>query len=556
MQTSIFSRFVRHFLLWSGIALPLLVTGPLSMFSANFGDFDLGSKQLALLILPYLSIPLMAAVVTSILPFQGFVQLILAWLVIGLYVQGNIAVWDYGRFDGSEIAWSKFAYRGYADLCIWVGILLLLLLGRRRILKELPLIVSAVCCLQIGSATLAFIGSKAPYEVKTPDARGDALPSFSKEKGVLMIILDEFSSQAFYSLLGTQPQLKSEFADFTYYRDVLAAFPTTYAAVPAILTGQPAPLTSSLSAYFESAGPSAINEQLGRSGWSSEVVTFHPICKKFTSSRCQSLTQATSTDPVSAAKTELYKLLDLTLFRHAPHQLKVRIYNDEHWFLQNEGLNSLSPSHQGSIRFVEQFQGKIRGDAAQPTFKLLHLLVPHGPYNLTPECERYKGPSISPSRMFTYNARCALKLVDTVLERLKEAGVYDATTIVLLADHGTPIGFDLQGFGTPLHRNLRRAVPLLMVKPAGYRAPPGAELRVDTRPLSQLEILGLINDTAHLGLSVPPTQARTPEGGRFFHNYAWRHDNWSSDILPKSKTWVISGDSWNMDNWQAQKPLQ
>ncbi len=556
MRTPLFSRFVLHLLLWSGIALPLLVTGPLSMFSANFGDFDLGSKQLALLILPYLSIPLGAAVLTTILPFQGFVQLILAWLVIGLYVQGSIAVWDYGRFDGSEIPWSEFDYRSYADLSIWVGILVLLYLGRRRVIKDLPLIVAAVCFLQIGSATLAFMGSKAPYEVKTPDTRGDALPSFSKEKGVLMILLDEFSSQAFYSMLSTQPQIKREFADFTYYRDVLAAFPTTYAAVPAILTGQPAPLTSSLSAYFESAGPSAINEQLGRSGWSSEVVTFHPICKKFTSSRCQSLTQATASDPASAERTELYKLLDLTLFRHAPHSLKSRIYNNEQWFLQNDRLSSLAPTHRGSIRFVEQLKSKIRGDATQPTFKLLHLLVPHGPYNLTPECERYKGPSISPSRMFTYNARCALKLVDTILGRLKESGVYDATTIVLLADHGTPIGIDLPDFSTPLHRNLRRAVPLLMIKPAGYRAASHEELKVDNRPISQLEILGMINDVAQLGLSVPPTQARTPEGARLFHNYAWAHDNWSSDILPKSKTWVVSGDSWIMENWRAQEPTR
>jgi phosphoglycerol transferase MdoB-like AlkP superfamily enzyme len=234
----------------------------------------------------------------------------------------------------------------------------------------------------------------------------------------------------------------------------------------------------------------------------------------------------------------------------------VKIYNDEHWFLQNEGLSSLSPSHRVSIRFVEHFESKIRGDATQPTFKLLHLLVPHGPYNLTPECERYKGPSIAPSRMFSYNARCALKLVGTIVQRLKESGVYESTTIVLVADHGTPIGIDLEGFGTPLHSNLRRSVPLLLIKPAGYRAGPNEEIKVDTRPLSQLEVVGLINDTARLGLSVPPTQARTPEGDRLFHNYGWRHDNWSSDILPTSKTWIVRGDSWNIENWRAQKPAE
>jgi phosphoglycerol transferase MdoB-like AlkP superfamily enzyme len=247
-------------------------------------------------------------------------------------------------------------------------------------------------------------------------------------------------------------------------------------------------------------------------------------------------------------------LLDLTLFRHAPHHLKIKVYNDERWFLQDEGLSSLTPNHQGSIRFVDAFEKRIDGDATVPTFKLLHLLVPHGPYHLTPECARYIGPSISATRKFTNNAECALKLVDIILKRLREFGAYDSNTIVLVADHGTPIGFDPKGFGTPLHKNLRRAVPLLLIKPAGYRAAEGEELKIDNQPISQLEILELINQKAQLGLTIPPSKARTADGSRLFYNYAWAHDNWSSDVLPKSKTWIINGDSWNMDNWRGETP--
>jgi hypothetical protein len=554
MATTYISRLKLHFLLWFGIVTPLFIAGPLAMFAANFGDFDIGARQLAELLLPILPFVIVAACATAALPFQTPIKVALVWIAIAMYVQGNLVVWDYGRFDGTDIPWSEFSSRGWIDTAIWLGILALLVVGRRIVLKDAALIVSGLCVIQLGSAALAFSGSKAPYEMRTPEASGETLYSFSKEKGMLMIILDEFSSQAFYSILQTRPETKKEFADFTYYRDTMSAFPTTYAAIPAILTGQPAPIDGSLSAYFERSAPDSINEQLARTGWNSDVVTFHPICKQFKSGTCQSLNQATSRNKHVAAKKELYKLLDLTLFRHAPHYLKIKIYNNEKWFLQNEGLSSLIPNHQASIRFVESFQGQINGNAQQPTFKAIHLLVPHGPYHLTPECSRYVGPSMTAQRMFGSNVECAFNLVGKIFERMKESDVYDSTTIVLVADHGTPIDFDRVSKGPPVHKNLRRAFPLLLIKPAGYRAGATDEIKTDDRQLSQLEILGLLNDVGSLGLHVPPTHARTDAGDRLFHNYAWVNDNWSSDTLPKVKSFAVKGESWNYDNWRALTP--
>ena len=548
------SRVLKHLVLWIGVATPLLIAGPLSLFAANFGDFDLGATQVARLILPLLRLVLFAALITAALPFQAAVQICLIALSIALYVQGNLVVWDYGRFDGTDIPWADYAYRGWIDAAIWLSILSVIIIARKRVMKDASLIVGGLCAIQLASSLLAFSQSKAPYQVHIPQSGGHTLYSFSKEKGILMLIMDEFSSQAFSSILETRPETKKEFADFTYYRDTLAAFPTTYAAVPAILTGQPAPIDGSLSAYFERSAPDSINEQLATAGWNSEVVTFHPICKHFKNGRCQSLNQSTALDKDTASKRELLKLLDLTLFRYAPHHLKIRIYNDERWFLQNEGTSSLIPNHRASIRFVESFHGKIVGDSAQPTFKAIHLLVPHGPYHLTPECTRYVGPGRSAQRMFASNVECAFKLIDKIFTKMKDAGVYDSTTIVIVADHGTPIGFDKVSKGKPVHKGLRRAFPLLLIKPAGYRASESEEIKIDERQLSQLEIVGLLNDLNSLGLRVAPTQARTESGDRLFHNYAWVNDNWSSDTLPKITTYGVRGESWNNDNWYPLNP--
>lgn len=541
------------------------------MFTANYADFDLGAKQLAILAIPLIAATLALSLVTAFLPLQRLWKLLLTWLAVGLYVQGNLLVWNYGRFDGTEIKWEELAKNGYIDIAVWLGLLLVVVAARKRILSAPAPILAGLCLLQIGTATLSFTQSKAPLEMRVSEQAGTSLYSFSKERNVLVILLDEFSSRGFYQILLKNPELKKTLADFTFYRDTLAAFPTTYAAVPAILTGQPAPLTGSMAGYFDATAPTSMNEQFAQAGWSSEVVTIHPICKNFKKSSCQSLSQAVSLDKSTAAKKELLKLLDLTLFRHSPHFLKERIYNGEHWFLQNIGRPlpapipvglknvvqySISPSQETTFQFVDSFVSRLSNESTSPSFKFLHLMVPHGPYTTTAECAPYIGPKLTGPNRYVQQGICGIHLVNKIFEKLKAQGVYDTTTIVIVADHGTPVQFDFEEFGTPIEKKLRRAFPLLLVKPAGQPTPPREELTIDSRPLSQLEVLGLINDIEKLQFVIPETHARTPDGARLFHNYSWTTADWSSDVLPPIQTFEIRGDSWKTENWRQQTPQQ
>lgn len=566
-MTALPSRLKSHILLWLSIATPLLISGPLAMFGANYADFDLGAQQLAILTAPLLISSCGLALITALLPLQRFWILLLTWLAVGLYVQGNFLVWDYGRFDGTSIPWEELETKGYIDVAGWLAILVIVIATRDKIISNLTPLLTALCLLQVGTSTVSFMQSKAPLRVAVSQTAGTSLYSFSKERNVLILLMDEFSSRGFYQILQKTPELKRDLADFTFYRDTLAAFPTTYAAVPAILTGQPAPLTDSMSAYFEATAPTSLNEQFAQAGWSSEVVTIHPICKSFKRSACQSLDQAVASDKGTAATNQLLKLLDLTLFRYSPHFLKKKIYDDSHWFLQNIGRvspppipageknyvqYSVTPSQELTFQFVDSFITRLSVDSATPSFKLLHLMVPHGPYTTNAECGPYVGPRLTGPNRYLNQGLCGMKLAKKIFAKLKEQGVYDSTTIIIVADHGTPLKFDFDEFGTSIDKKLRRAFPLLLVKPAGQSPSPSGELAIDPRPLSQLELLRIVNDIEKLNFIVPETHARTPEGARMFRNYSWSHADWSSDVLPPVKTFEVTGDSWRVENWKEQ----
>lgn len=564
------SQLKLHSLLWLAIVMPLFLTIPLQLFSNNFADFNLGALQIGRGLLPFALVLALLPIFTAALPGQKLLTLGLLWLAIAIYIKGNLVVWDYGPFDGSEIPWDRFAIRGTIDTSILVMLLAIVIVGRRLFLRHTASIVVCLCVLQISTALITFTSSPAPLKVAEQKSNDAALFEFSPKQNVLFIILDEFSSRAFYQMLQAQPELKRTFADFTFYRDLLGHFPTTYPSLPTILSGKLPDVSGSMFDYLKEATHSSINEQLARKGWSAESVMTHPMCGGFTSGRCRASNVALNPDSATSQREALYKLLDLTLFRVAPHDLKPAIYNDDNWLLQTsmdttphhpsklkKGFVTLqeAPHHRTSSRLIELFIARSTNSAPQPTFKLLHLLIPHSPHSLGPDCSGYIGPRPTTARKFINNGLCALNLCQRLFAKMREISVYDSTTIVIAGDHGTSVGFDFPEFGEPVHKRLRRAFPLLLIKAPHHRASPGEEIRIDERPLSQADILALVADVGNIDIQAPPQQDTSSPTTRVFYDYVWSNLNWSSGTLPATTPYTVRGDAWLQSNWQMENKL-
>lgn len=564
-RESLTTRILLNALTLTAVVCPLLLSGPLALYAANFTHFDAGVIELALAIAPIALGIIALSIPFSLLPCQAILRTLGLWLALGLYIQGNLLLWEYGPFDGREIPWGDYRGRAVVDCGIWLTLLIVIFIYRHWIAANMARLALCLLVVEMGTSVYSFVTSDAPLKGKMPNAQDAAIQTFSKERNVLIILLDEFSSRGFYELLQRDPSLKGRFRDFTFYRDFISAYPTTFPALPSLLTGMNPPSQGSMKQYFEAAAPFAINEQLATKGWDTATVTDHPLCRGFKRSQCSSLEKVTVKTSGDLVSRQAKRLLDLSLFRHAPHPIKPTIFNEDRWLLQSWDLPrqpvanpkrtqvkyTLTNQQETAVKFLRSFATDMTNNSPRPTFKFLHILIPHSPYTMTSSCEPYAGARVSAPNRFLNNALCALSLVEGILQKMRELQVYDPSTVVLIADHGTAHSFDFPSFGKPMDKPMRRAFPLLLIKPP-YRNVPGAtEMANDSQPRSQLDVPQILNEVSSLGLVIPPNNARNQNGHRLFHTYKWDWDtmNWSSDSLPETTTFEVRGDSWDMNNW-------
>jgi hypothetical protein len=81
-------------------------------------------------------------------------------------------------------------------------------------------------------------------------------------------------------------------------------------------------------------------------------------------------------------------------------------------------------------------------DSVRPAFRFVHFSIPHFPFVF--DAEGYNPPldplRTSPDTAYAAQVRYADRLFGRLMQRMRDQGTYDGTTIVLLADHGFRFG--------------------------------------------------------------------------------------------------------------------
>ena len=239
------------------------------------------------------------------------------------------------------------------------------------------------------------------------------------------------------------------------------------------------------------------------------------------------------------------QLLDLSLFRHAPHVVKARIYRDDRWLFQQwiearRGAVATAWRSFGDAVFLQEFTSRITAAGDAPVYSFLHLITPHPPISTDAECV-YPGRRPRLTRAgYLAQAQCALRVVRTLLDRLRDLGLYDRSAIIVTSDHGLALfpaaDHPLRGIGSPAGRSLHsiesHATPLLLIKPFGAQGPlqtSDAPTAITDLPATLLDLAGLPNtlETGTSALVLDParprerTYAHHSWGGRNTHTSRW-----------------------------------
>lgn len=518
---------------WFALAIVLYVFFilPLSTFSLFKDEVNLGLAELMLLLFG------VSIVVATLLVFllrlspgklSGALELSL--MLLAILLSYNYYAGDYGgKVIGADPDVFDQSYTMF-EIAIFVAVIAAFFVGYKRIRPHFPSIALLMILAAFGNFLPLFSASENSDEMaaELPLLNSNFL-DFSVRENVIHIILDGMQGTHFSTILETEAALKDKFSGFTFFPDALTASEVTYLSLSSIFSGNAWDGRGSIKKYRSQSG-------LFVEPSDSDVET-HSFLEKLASNQFLVQTLVTPgstfrersfydeylyTDTLVEGGSEaasLMQLLDLTLIKIAPWQVKRLVYKDGDW-LFSKGSEEQLPRANRVFRFLEEYQEEMSATNSEPVYKLFHLLSPHAPWTTGPDCEVVAAKKTRPA--IYAQARCTMLSLGDFMEGLQRLGVYERSMIVIHGDHGIcdPSGLPAHSKDNP---NIPRCVgntnPLVMIKPPSddsiFRTSANAVELTDIAP-TILDHFSIEHD--YLGVNVFKEQA-VPLRIRYFYQY-------------------------------------
>lgn len=506
---------------------------PLDVFFRNTEEFWFGINDIFhWLVLINITISFVAVVVIklirkkNVLNVVGYVSF---FLLLDVCVQGYLLNVSYGVLDGRSINWESYGSYGLYNALLWAGIVVLPLL----LLFKFKLQQMVSCCAKVSVMLLIIQGCSMLYYVTSTDcirARHESpivttkgLLEFSKDENIIVIILDTFDSSYLQELINSDygDIIRSTLKDFTYYPDTVGMYPTTKGALPYILTGEVYKNDVPYNEYIENAyNNNPLYNKLKENEYITEGYSFSPFF-----SVNNKIFRNIEYDYYSIREKGQFFLdfYKLSMFRIMPHDLK------EHFLLATAVFDKYK-DYDGEILYswgIKAFYDQLKSDEIKlqqenKKFKVYHLQGVHQPYRFD---ENLQSSTEVKYSLWDVSKGC-IKLVDEFLKKLRQQDIYDASTIIILADHGNK----------DMSQN-----PLFLLKNKHEDHSFVTSARVVSYKSLRNVLAGIVD-----GKNINPNFFNETEREYFY--YIW-DNSWDSKYLPLLKQMICKGEASNMENY-------
>lgn len=482
-----------------------------------------------------------------------FILAILSWF------QGNILVWKYGLFDGRGIDWTISTWRGWVDGTLWIVLLVTAYVFYRKIYKIARFASIALLSFQI--ILLAFTSFQQPeiWKMKSEGSRKvpDAIFEFSSKQNVIHIILDAFQSDIFQEIIDEDINYNKKLEGFTFFKEAMSSFPYTFLSIPAILSGQTYKNDIPMRDFVNSLlNGKTIPNALYDNDYNVDLVHF---LRLFKTGRYSSSYYVDDYE----GNSQMYELrqatmmLDLVLFRCAPHFLKKIIYNQQSWmiqpiFFQGDFIQLRPFVH---LEFLRHITENIKVNKRRPVYKFIHLMASHIPLVMNEDCT-YAGKALPYNREnIKIQSRCTLDRLIEALERIRSLGIYDSSLIIVHGDHGNKIAgknriSEQQLGGVNLEKLIGVASTLMLIKLPHSNGP----LRTSSAQVMLTDIPATISSVLNLKETFPGQSVfeidSSRDRERRFYNHEWNQNTWRNSYFDKFTEYIIQGSVFEKDSWR------
>ena len=574
-------------------SLTISLFAPAQIFLTNPNEFSILLPQLltstgiiAAIIFIFLSIILI------LLPWRYFIHEKAVVIVVAIsflfWLQGYVLVWNYGPLDGRDIHWNEYSWRGILDGLIWIAVIIVVFVKSTFFYKQTIKVGIAITIFQ-----LITIGFYYFQQHESPSFKDYTLDesnkfTFSKDKNVIILVLDSFQPDAFQEIINTDTSCRNIFDGFTFFRNSLSGHPYTETSTANILTGE----------FYE--GDERFDEHIKKAYLGNSIpkvllengyeVDLFPLVQKSIYYDPKVLSNFIKQPPsIVVVQRDVTFLYDLSLFRSCPHYLKKYIYNSQEWLLKqystklglffvkgsvydqelkpDETINMADTSesaikYQNIMTFVNSMQNEFSVESERPTFKYYHIDIPHWPLVVN-DSLKYERMDISRAN-FLRQSKAALKVAGMFIKKLKESNIYDNSLLFIIADHGAGAQHQSlipqDGFPSVLKDSVVsswqkiNAIPLILIKSFNQRG----VLRASNAPVSLSDIRNTIFDELNMEKDVPgfsffDLKESSHRERRFIAYTSYDHVRDKYDNLTE---WIVNGYSWLIKSWAMNNKVQ
>ena len=475
-------------------SLTLFFIAPVQIYLNNIDEFwfrlDLFGWQTLLVATGVFIVLFLFGIVTRGKILDLYVSVLIG-LTLVVYLQGNFLNISYGRMSGEKIAWEKYGTYAIFNTLICTIILHIpsvLRVFSRRIWERFIVFISV---LLIGMQIVGIIGLYIPYREKQKDSiiyalNWEGVSDYSTQENLILIIVDSYDQLYFQEFLAAHPETRDYFDGFTEYRNTAGISSTTVFSMTPMLTGKTFKWEEeSYSDYLRDAwDQEELFKRLKAADYDIRALTSVSQHFCYIDQNAVSLFEnVVKADTVIQDYNSFLNLLySLTMYTYLPHVLKPGfwLYPGEFNYLQKRTYYTEFDPY-----FYEDIQKyPVKPVSEKKTFRLYHLLSMHQPHLLTSSAEgSLEEVSSLESEEGTFT------ILSCMLDQMKEAGVYDSSTIVIAADHMSKL--NLSDEDNPF---CNVSAPLLLYKEKNAHG----KMRTTTAPASLYDIQATMLEQAGL----------------------------------------------------------